>query len=174
MSRFRIWGRKPLTSVSSVTLSISPLGKCRSSITIRPLRILLHSCIITLFSTPHFRLLPRCNSGPTSCEITFLGLLPLEDGPIGCLETSFINYQHMLCNVTESDGLNVIFWYTHNSQSSYPFETTLKGGNVLHKLIIKVSDLGFYGQWVSGLQSSEKLLYILVERYEYFAKLPWK
>jgi len=48
----------------------------------------------------------------------------------------------MLRNDTESDGLNIIFWYTHHSQSSYPFETTLKWENVLHKLIIEVSDLG--------------------------------
>ena len=174
MSRFRIWDRKLLTSLNSVTVFISPSGKWRSSITIRPLRILLRSCITTLFSAKDFRLLPRCNSGPTSSEITFLVLLPLEDGPIGCPEASFNNYQHMLCNVTESNGLNIIFWYTHHSQSSYSFETTLKGGNALNKLIIKVSDLGFYGPWVSELQSSEKFPYILVERYKYFAKLPCK
>jgi hypothetical protein len=38
-----------------------------------------------------------------------LGLLPLEDGPIGYPEALFNNYQHMLCNVKESDGLNIIF-----------------------------------------------------------------
>jgi hypothetical protein len=99
MFRFRIWDGKLLTSLSSATVFISPPDKHRSSVTIRLLRILLHSCVTTaLFSTPGFRLLPRCNSGSTSSEIIFLGLLPLEDGPIGCPEASFNNYQHMLCN----------------------------------------------------------------------------
>jgi len=99
MFRFRIWDRKPLTSLNSVTVFISPPDKSRISVTIRLLRIHLHSCITTaLFSTPGFRLLPRCNSGPTSSEIIFLGLLPLEDGPTACPEASFNNYQHMLCN----------------------------------------------------------------------------